>query len=677
MTTTSSGAGAAESTPASSVIPLRPAPTRRRRPALDPLMAAALLAAALLALSPLASGYYAFTAWAPLAIGSIVLLVVLALAVRPRLTRTGMVGAGCLLLLLALSFGSILWAESRDSAWTSANQLALYVAIFAIGLLAVREGRSGRAVMLILGSPALITSFILAIVLAAGGGGRAYLLGRLDQPIGYVNGTAGLLVMGIWPWLALAEVASARRLRIAALGGAGLIAAVAVTTQARALVPAFIVTTALVMTSARGRPRRALNLLIVAAAVMVSAHWTLAIYSSTGPRQENMPPPGVLRGAGVAIIAGGLLAAGLALGLERLAERVPADRRDHFARRLAQTMSALVAAAVIAIAVGAHSTITTQWRDFTHLNAEQAAPDRFVAIGSGFRYDLWRVALDEFKADPLGGVGAGNYDDSYYRLRRNPQSVTVPHSLELQMLAELGIGGILALLLFCGAVLRAGLFPDRRTLAGRDPGIRIAALGIFASWLTTTSFDWLYDIPGLTGMAVLAAAILFVRVPDGEPAADQDPGRRRAGGQVLLVTGLGVLAVLAASLGRQYVATLYSDSGHGLVSKHPLKALRALRTAEELDPWAMQTQYSVASAYARLDDYGAARIALLHAGQLEPENYVPPALLGDIATRAGDPATALAAYRRALTLDPREPALLQALQNTKSAARPKGRRKPR
>ena len=180
----------------------------------------------------------------------------------------------------------------------------------------------------------------------------------------------------------------------------------------------------------------------------------------------------------------------------------------------------------------------------------------------------------------LRGVGAGNYDDSYYRLRHNPQSVTVPHSLEMQMLAELGIGGIVGLLLFCGAVLYAGLSGDRRRLAGRDPGIRIAALGMFTAWLTATSFDWLYDIPGLTGMAMLAASILLVRVPDDERlAADSDAQvpmrvvgsatdtpapsnvarpRRVRSPQVSLVAALGMLALLAASLGRQYVATLYS-----------------------------------------------------------------------------------------------------------------------
>jgi tetratricopeptide (TPR) repeat protein len=137
---------------------------------------------------------------------------------------------------------------------------------------------------------------------------------------------------------------------------------------------------------------------------------------------------------------------------------------------------------------------------------------------------------------------------------------------------------------------------------------------------------------------------------------------------MVLVTALGALALVAASLGRQYVAVLYSDSGSGLVSKHPVRALQTLRTAEQLDPWSLPTQYAVASAYARLNDYRGARAALLRAAQLEPDNYVPPALLGDIATRAGHPAAALADYRRALRLDPLEPALQEAVRAARRAS---------
>jgi tetratricopeptide (TPR) repeat protein len=628
-------------------------------------MGAAVLVALAVACSPLTSGYYSLTAWAPLTIGATVLLVVLALVIRPRLTRAGAVASLGLMLLAALSFGSLLWAESHDSAWTSANQAALYATIFAIGVLAIRRRRSAHVVLLILGMPGLLTSVVLALILATGGGGNAYLLGRLDQPIGYVNATAGLLAMGIWPWLALAEATRKPRVRVAAMTGAAMIAAIAVTTQARALIPAFLVTIALVLVAAPGRTRRALHLAIVVTAILTSEHWTLSIYSSTGPTQSYMPPASVLRGAGIAVICSSLIAAGLTLALARLGARLPEHKRAQLSRWTGRVMLAAVASAVIAIGVGAQGTVVTQWNDFTHLNPEQSAPNRFIAIGSGFRFDLWRVALDEFETDPIIGVGAGNYDDSYYRLRHNPQSVTVPHSLEMQMLAELGAAGFLALLLFCAAVLRAGIAVDRRTLAGTDPAIRIAALGVFAAWLTETSFDWLYNIPGLTGMAMLAAAILVARAPEAGQIAGYGSKPRR---QLAVIAAVGVLALLAASLGRQYAATLYGDSGEALVARHPLDALRELRAAEQLDPWSMPTQYAVAAAYARLDDYAAARIVLVHAEQLEPENYVPPALLGDIATRAGDPVAALAAYRRALRLDPLEPTLKQALDRARAAA---------
>ena len=46
--------------------------------------------------------------------------------------------------------------------------------------------------------------------------------------MGYINGTAGLFVMGIWPWLGFAETLASRWLRAAAISAAALIAAAAV-----------------------------------------------------------------------------------------------------------------------------------------------------------------------------------------------------------------------------------------------------------------------------------------------------------------------------------------------------------------------------------------------------------------------------------------------------------------
>ncbi len=633
----------------------------------------AVLVAAALACSPLAFGYYSFTSWAPLGIGAVVLLVMLAFGPRTRLTGYGRTAALGLGVLTALSFASILWAESRDSAWTSADQLAVYSVIFAIGLWAIRGRATARAVMLVLGLPALVGALVLAIEFVVGGGGGAFLQGRLDTPMGYINGTAGLFVMGIWPWLGFAETLGSRRLRAAAISAAALIAGAAVLTQSRAIVLATAVTIVLVLIAAPGRTRRGVNLLIVLAAVAATAHWTLRVYSSTGPSQSLAPSGSAIRGAGLALLGAALVGFALKWLVSSIGDRLNEADRKRLTRQLGRALLAVTAIVVIAGAVVERGRIQTQWHDFTALKSEQSAGNRFLALGGGYRYDLWRIAVDEFAGDPLGGIGAGNYADQYYQRRHQLEDVTVPHSLELQMLAELGIGGAIGLVLFLGPVLSAGLTQRRTTLAATDAGLKIAALGMFTAWLAATSVDWLYNIPGLAGMAMLAAAVLVapaeVAPPEDRGSVARAPLRRSRSAQITLVATLGLLALVAASLGRQYVAVLYSDSGQGLVSKHPVPALQRLRTAEQLDPWSLATQYAVASAYARLDDYSAAQAALTHAEQLEPDNYVPPALLGDIARRAGNDRAALSYYRHALRLDPLEPALQQAVSATETAVR--------
>ncbi len=656
-TATPAGGAASEleTAPRASVIAL---PTRRSGDRSDPvLLAVALLLALTMAASPLVSGFYDFAVWGPIALVAMVLLIVVAWGRRPVLSGRARLAAGGLCALLALSAASMLWAQSKESAWTDTNRLALYVTVFLLTVVAVRDRRSARLVVLVLGLAALLTSVGLAAEFLLGGGAGAFLTRRLNAPIGYINGTAGLLVMGIWPWLAFAERARGRWQRAASLAAATVIAATFVLTQSRAVIPATILTAVLVLACGPGRPRRAVHLIVLAGAVAVSVPWTLRVYSAGGlAARATNPPQHLLRDAALAIVLAGVLAGGAALALDALVRRFPAGRRERLSRQLGATLLAIGAVGLIGGVTLGHGWIAREYDTFTADRVNQAASVRFVDA-SGFRYDLWRVAVKEFTAHPLGGVGAGNYDTDYYRLRRNPEYVVQPHSLELQMAAELGIGGLLALLVFCGVVLVSG-FARTGTLAARDPVIRIAALGVFSAWLIDTSVDWLYDIPGLTGMAMIAAALLVLPAPGSPgltPARSAWPRRRRH--QAALVAGLGIVALLAASLGRQYVATRYAASGQAEIARSPASAIGTLRTAERLDPFSLSTLYSLASAEARLDDYAQARADLLAAERREPSNYVPPALLGDLATRRGYLSVALREYRRAERLDPNDPGL--------------------
>ena len=78
---------------------------------------------------------------------------------------------------------------------------------------------------------------------------------------------------------------------------------------------------------------------------------------------------------------------------------------------------------------------------------DTAAPgETRLGSTSGQRYDLWRIALNEFSSAPLIGVGEGSYPQRYYVERKTDRNLSTPHSLPMGVLAETGLVGLLFLL---------------------------------------------------------------------------------------------------------------------------------------------------------------------------------------------------------------------------------------
>jgi hypothetical protein len=385
----------------SNVIPLD-ARSRGRGPRSAALGWVAILIAVVLAASPLAFGYFDFNVWGAIALGVMVLVVVLAGVARPTFTRHGVAAGAGLGILLVLSAASMLWAESRDSAWTEVNRLALYGALFVVVLLGVRDRRTGRVILLILGSAALLASLWLCVSFLFGGGQGAFLTRRLNSPIGYINGTACLLVMGVWPWIALADVASDRLVRAGALSGASVIAGMVVLTQSRAVLPALIVSGVVVILCAGDRTRRAVNLIVVFLSVAVALPWTLAAYSTGGAAGRSLVPShGLLRAAGAAILVAALGAGAARLGLSRLVGGLAGERREVAVRRLGWTLAiATVASLAVGSVLGAPF-ISRQYHTFTSGHVDLNAATRFTDA-SGYRYDLWRIAEADATVDAAG-----------------------------------------------------------------------------------------------------------------------------------------------------------------------------------------------------------------------------------------------------------------------------------
>jgi tetratricopeptide (TPR) repeat protein len=313
-----------------------------------------------------------------------------------------------------------------------------------------------------------------------------------------------------------------------------------------------------------------------------------------------------------------------------------------------------IAAAVIAVALLAAivalgdpvDKVRQQYDDFVNLRVDDPGGTRFLS-GGGYRYDYWRVAWLEFKDAPIRGQGAGNYDDLYFVERRTSEDIRQPHSLPMQTLAELGLVGMVFLLLFVGAVI-AGLWrqsrralevPARRTAA-------VAAGGAFVAWLAHTSVDWLHNIPGVTGVALCAATALVA------------PWTRRRGSSIstrIVVVAVVALAAVAAadSVGRLAFADKDRIDARDSLRSDPVESLRLANRSLSLNDQSVPALYVKSAAYARLGQYLESRATLLEAAEVEPRDHLTWALLGDLTARRGRFREARRYYRRSLALNPR------------------------
>jgi tetratricopeptide (TPR) repeat protein len=231
----------------------------------------------------------------------------------------------------------------------------------------------------------------------------------------------------------------------------------------------------------------------------------------------------------------------------------------------------------------------------------------------------------------------------------------------MQTLAELGLVGMLFLLLFVGAVI-AGLWRQSRR-ALEVPARRmvaVAAGGAFVAWLAHTSVDWLHNIPGVTGVALCATAALVA------------PWARRRGSsistRIIVVAVVGLAAVAAAdSVGRLAFADKDRIDARDSLRSDPVEALRLANRSLSLKDQSVPTLYIKSAAYARLGRYRESRATLLEAAKVEPRDHLTWALLGDLSARRGKFRQARAYYKRSLILNPRNPFVKTLVEDPRSA----------
>jgi hypothetical protein len=474
--------------------------------------------------------------------------------------------------------------------------------------------------------------------------------GTLDFPLGYRNANAAFFAIAFFPALGLAMRRELDwRLRGLALATATVGLDLAALSQSRASLPALGIA---LLVYALLYPHRLRALSWLALAGVPALAFIPAITSVyTAANDDGLRNAvGEIHTAGVVLAFIAVAAFAIGAAAARFESRVPGIGSANAASNRAVARALAVGAAICAIgfvaAVGNPidwvSSRADEFRSAGSPDAEGSS--RFSFNAGSNRYDLWRVALDDFAEDPFLGDGAGGYQYTYVQKRESrTQTAHDAHSIELEILAELGLPGLILLgcVIFGGAV---GAFQARRLgPAASAPGA--VALASLSYWLAHSSIDWFWPYPAVTG-----AAMMLLGVACGPSVLALE-----SGGQVWWRPWLVVGAlVLAISTVPPWLSDRYVNSASHAWQQDPEQAFADLQTAQDLNPltdWPLLVEGEIARQSA--DDEHAIR-AFLAAVAERPEEYAGHYRLAELVADE-NPALAETEIATALELNPLDP----------------------
>lgn len=496
-----------------------------------PSLVAGLAAVVLLVALAFQAGGYFPSAFARSGSIALVVLAVLLVLKPPhyRLSRQALFAAAGLAALAAWTGISALWSPVPDTAVADMQRVLLYLAIFALGLLAAGSGRLVRSIgsLILIGIGVVIAAALISKVDPSVFGiveGELELTYRLNFPLGYANALGALAAIGAVLALGLAadtDRAAPMRGLAAAIAVLAAVATYASVSRG-ALLAAGVGLGVLLLVA----PRR--GALVVSAAI-VGICGAGAVYAlSQFPGLLDDPTAGFGRTVEGQAFAPMLIAATVAAGLVQATvaaiklRSVAVANLGRVGRPLALGLGVVVLVGAVALYAvkgdriegesasrlgSAESFVDRQVDEFLSpsLIARQGT-DR-LADASGSRSDLYRVALGGFSERPLLGGGSGSFEPLYYERRSLDVGTRDAHSLYLETLSELGVIGFAALALFLGAL---GFAAARSLRSGRsDRGTTAAAVAAVVVLLTHSAVDWDWQVPALTGFGLLLAALLF------------------------------------------------------------------------------------------------------------------------------------------------------------------------
>jgi hypothetical protein len=594
---------------------------------------------------------------------------------------------------VALSAFSITWSVDPSATWEEVNRLLAYLAVFTGAVVAARTyPQRWRAVLLALAVASVAMSLVaLLSKISPEAFAPDERYARLREPLQYWNAVGLIGAFGVPLWLYYATRRHGRPiLDILAAPALTLLFVTVMLAYSRGALVAGAAGVAAWVLCAPNRLKTAAVVVVPVVGAAVIILWAFGQPDLTTDNVDLLvrETAGHRFGAVAVLVLLLVTAASFVLQFV-LAVRVPGSstRRRIGAVLLAGVLFVPVAG-VVALSQsqqGLGGTVSSGWHKLTDPDANSQAgsapansPNRLTQAGNA-RSIYWRDAYRVWKHRPIVGAGSSGYRTARLRYRTDNGDVAHAHGFLAQVLADLGLLGVVVTVGLLAAWGRA----TARTLGRRGepwPAERVGAVALASAVLVygVHSFlDWTWSFPAATLPALIAAGWLAgrgaINAPVGAPAPAPvvvQHGWVGAVGRWTPRLQLSAFALLAVwSIWQPYRA--FGTSQRALVAVSEGRTELAVQLGEDAvreNPVSLDAAAAKAAALASGGAIAEARAALERAVAGQPENPAAWQQLLDFELGpAASADRAASAYQAARFLDPRSASLQRTIDQALAA----------
>lgn len=588
---------------------------------------------------------------------------------RPRPTRAGWVVLAALVLLTAWGALSLGRSVDAERGLTEVARLVVAGGTVLLGMSAVRSGQSRvlaggvlAGLTAIVGAAVLSRLFPMLVPTATETGEfLASTRTRLAWPLNYWNGIAAAAAIAVPLGLALAARSRSAFTSAAAIAPLPVLALGLAFTLSRGGMAATAVAISATVVLLSPRPlvlRTAVVAAVGISATLVAGLRSQALTDVVGGAAQADAGRRVFvvlfaATAGVALLQGGL----------RLADRAhwtPQLPRPARRPTIALVIAGAAVLIVVAIALGVPDRASNGWdrfrdRQVTSSISTDNSSERLSSVSGNGRYQMWSGALDAMSDHPIAGIGLGSWESWWNPRRGDTGFVRNAHSEPFELLAETGIvGGALFLAVLLLPLAAGVVGPARRARLRRDESLLVVPA--FVAFILALAVDWNWQLGALmvAGMT-LAAVPLSVAGDASMPERQMRTQRKRLASAVgVAAVSIGSIVVLALAL----VAPQSVDASRSAAARGDLSsAVREAAAGENAAGFAATPALQRALVEEQAGNLAGAEAAARRAAQRTPDDWRPWFLIARIATARGADGRAIAAFRRAKSLNPESPIL--------------------